>query len=213
MVVSDPRLDDARARFFALHAEDPRIIRDGEREVSFETAYHTRLERWVARLAPDAGPALRLAAMCQHVGRHALPRSDFPEGVLGYKKWRATQAQRHAAVAEEVLRETGWDDATVARVRELLTKKGLGRGSAEGADEVQLLEDAVCLAFLDGELQDFAAKHPEDKVVDVLRKTWAKMSPAGQAAALQLVEGAPEALRALVTRAVGGPRPTAPPSD
>ncbi len=193
----DARLDAARARFFALHAEDPRIVRDGERDVSFETAYHARLERWVERLAPDAGAPLLLSAMCQHVGRHALPRGHFAEGVLGYKKWRATQAQRHAATAERVLGETGWDDATIARVRELLTKKGLGRDP-----EVQLLEDAVCVAFLDGELADFAAKHPAEKVIEVLQKTWAKMSPAGHDAALALVDEAPPALRALVTRAL-----------
>jgi hypothetical protein len=197
-VTDDPRLDAARARFFALHAEDPRRVRDGEREVSFETAYHARLERWVDRLDPEAGPPLRLAAMCQHVGRHALPRSDFPEGVLGYKKWRATQAQRHARIAEEVLRATGWDEATVLRVRELLTKKGLGRDP-----DVQLLEDAVCVAFLDGELAEFAAKHPEEKVIDVLQKTWAKMSPAGHAAALPVVRDAPAVLRTLVDRALG----------
>lgn len=199
------RLAAARARFFALHAADPRRVVDHGHEASFETAYHARLERWLLRLDPSAGPALRLAAMGQHVGRHAILRSDFPDGVLGYKKWRATAAQRHAATAEEVLRATGWDDATVKRVRELLLKKGLAGDPAARDPEVQLFEDAICLAFLDGELADFAAKHPEDKVVDVLRKTWGKMSAAGHQAALALLALAPEALRALATRALSAP--------
>jgi hypothetical protein len=205
----DPTGDDARiaatrARFFALHALDPRPAPDEGREVSFETAYHARLERWLARRAPDASPALRLAAMAQHVGRHALPRADFPDGPAGYKRWRAAAALRHATIAEATLRDAGWDDATVVRVRALLLKKGLGADAAARDPEAQILEDAVCLAFLDGELPAFAAKHPEDKVVDVLRKTWAKMSPAGRAAARALVAVAPAGLRALVDRALGG---------
>lgn len=199
---ADARLVAARARFFQLHAADPRrVIEDGS-EVSFETAYHARLERWLLRLDPAATPALRLAAMSQHVGRHAIRRADFPEGVLGYKKWRATAAQRHAATAEDVLRATGWDDGTVKRVRELLVKKGLAGDAADRDPEVQLLEDAICLAFLDGELADFAAKHPEDKVIDVLRKTWGKMSPSGHRAALALLDAAPPHLLALARRAL-----------
>jgi hypothetical protein len=124
-----------------------------------------------------------------------MPRTDFPEGVLGYKRWRAAAAQRHAAAAEAVLRGVGFEEATVERVRELLTKKGLGRDP-----EVQVLEDAVCLTFLEVELAGFAAKHPPEKVDDILKKTWAKMSPEAHAHALAMLSAAEGDVAAIAAR-------------
>jgi tRNAThr (cytosine32-N3)-methyltransferase len=66
----------------------------------------------------------------------------------------------------------------------------------------QALEDAACLVFLENEIEDFAAQHadyPEAKFVDILRKTWKKMSPAAQAAALGLK--LPPGIAALVAAA------------
>ncbi len=66
--------------------------------------------------------------------------------------------------------------------------------------DAQLLEDTACLVFLEFELADFAAKHEETKVIDILRKTWPKMSAQGQAAALGLK--LPAHLRAIVDKAL-----------
>jgi hypothetical protein len=56
--------------------------------------------------------------------------------------------------------------------------------------ESQTLEDVVCLVFLNFYFKDFAAKHQEEKVVQILQKTWNKMSNYGQqqAAAIELDE-------------------------
>jgi len=66
--------------------------------------------------------------------------------------------------------------------------------------EAQALEDVSCLVFLEYELVPFAAKHPEEKLIDILRKTWAKMSPLGQREALGLQ--LPAQLRAMVGKAL-----------
>jgi hypothetical protein len=181
----DPRFADALRRFAEVHAEDPqRVVTDRGTE-PLAVAHHRRVAHWVDALLPSAPPALRLAAGCQHLGRHRMPRSEFPEGVLGYKKWRTTAARRQAELADALLLAAGWEAPTRARVSELLTKKGLGRDA-----EVQVLEDAVCLTFLELELEGFARKHPAEKVDDILKKTWAKMSPAGHAAALAMLGAA-----------------------
>ena len=52
--------------------------------------------------------------------------------------------------------------------------------------DAQALEDVACLVFLEFYAAPFMAKHDEDKCVDIVRKTWAKMSDAGHAAALRL---------------------------
>jgi hypothetical protein len=185
------RFAAALARFARAHAEDPRgaVSRD----------YHARLGAWVERLAAPAEPgeALQLAAACQHIRRWTIPRDRFPEGVAGYKRWRSELARFHAGEAAAILAEVGYDEAAIARVRSLLLKKDL-----KGDAEVQLFEDAICLTFLEGELEAFAVKHDDAKLTGILQKTWAKMSPAGQRAALALVGSLPAELQALVARAV-----------
>ena len=60
---------------------------------------------------------------------------------------------------------------------ELLTRAGL-------VSDVQLFEDAVALTFLQSQLtRTHARLADDDKLVDVLRKTFAKMSERGRAAA------------------------------
>jgi hypothetical protein len=183
----DPRFQRAVAAFTSVHDEDP---------AGQSRAYHEGVARWVARLEPEASVPLRLAAWCQHLRRWALPRTDFPAGRTGYKQWRSTLARRHADEAGEILRAVGWDEATVARVGELLVKKRLRSDAETGT-----LEDAVCLQFLQQQAEAFAAAHPEEKVVEILRKTWDKMTERGRTAALELLPELPAGVRALVARA------------
>lgn len=180
-------LQAADASFQEVHRTDPRGL---------ASTYHETLASWVDRLAPAASLELRVAARCQHLRRWAEPRSAYPEGVAGYKRWRSEQARKHAAEASATLHTLGFDEARIARVADLLTKRKL-----KSDPETQILEDAVCLTFLELELEPFAAKHPDDKVVDILKKTWAKMSPAGHEAALKLARGLPLRLTSLVARA------------
>lgn len=186
--MSDSRFEEAARRFEAAHAEDPR----GE-----SAHYHQRLVFWVERFAPSASTALALAARCQHIRRWTIPRSTYDDGRTGYKRWRSELARFHAEEAGRILRDVGFDEATIARVGELLTKQRL-----KSDPEVQALEDAVCLVFLETELEAFATKHDEQKLIDIVKKTWVKMSPAGHDAALELSARLPDHVRALLTRAL-----------
>jgi hypothetical protein len=183
------RLELALARFEAIHGEDP------AREAS---RYHATLRDWVDRLVPERGEALILAAGAQHLGRFRTPRADFPEGLEGYKRWRSTLARRHADEANAILADVGYDDATRARVGELITKKRLGRDPEVGA-----FEDAICLTFLELELAAFAAKTDPEKLADVVKKTWAKMTPRGHAEAANLLPRMELGLRQRIEAALG----------
>ncbi|NUP07788.1 MAG: DUF4202 domain-containing protein [Polyangiaceae bacterium] len=185
----DDRFKLAADRFGLAHREDPK----GE-----AATYHETLASWVDRLDPNASEPLRLAARCQHLRRHETPRSAFPEGPVGYKRWRSEAARKHAADAATVLREVGYGDDVIGRVGDLLVKKGF-RSDPEG----QLLEDAVCLTFLELELERFADKYSDDKVVDILKKTWVKMSARGHEAAVKLSRGLPLRLTSLIAKATG----------
>ena len=186
------KFDDAIARIDAAHAEDPEKDASGEPR---ELVYARRMSTWLEKLAPEASDALRLATRCQHLRRWSIARSAYPEGKVGYLRWRKESAAAHAVVAGEVLEKAGYDAPAIAKVQALVRKENLKRDP-----DTQLLEDAGCLVFLEHYFGDFARKHDEAKLVDILRKTWRKMSPQGQAAALALRLPAP--LEALVGKAL-----------
>lgn len=188
------RFDAAIARFDAAHAEDPQKDAAGQPQ---ELVYAQRMSAWLAKLAPDACEALRLAARCQHIRRWAIRRGDYPEGAAGYRQWRIDEAAAHAVVAREMLEKAGYDEPAIERVQALVRKERLKLDA-----DTQLLEDVGCLVFLEHYFAEFARKHDEAKLVDILRKTWRKMSPRGHEAALGLDLPAP--LRGLVEKALGG---------
>jgi len=177
----EDRFGRAVARFDELNGTDPSRIRSGDRELPRELCRADWLSEWVKVLDPDASEPLRLAARCQHLMRFSVPRASFPEGRGGYRRWRRQAATFHAERAAEVLREVGYDEAVVNAVSAIVRKEGMH----EVAD-VQTMEDALCLAFLEHDLDALAAKHPEAKMVRILRDTWKKMSPRGRAHARDL---------------------------
>jgi hypothetical protein len=185
------RFADALARIDAAHAEDPE--KEGGRPK--ELVYAERMSAWLERLAPGASEALKLAVRCQHLRRWALPRASFPEGKVGYLSWRKQESLAHATLAGELLGAAGYDADTVKRVQSLVKKERIKHDP-----EAQTLEDVTCLVFLEFEFAPFAAKHPDEKVIDILRKTWPKMSAQGQQAALALQ--LPPLLRRLVEKAL-----------
>jgi len=198
MTISDnERFQAAYARFDAANGEDPRRIVFQGREYPFELLYAQRMTHWLERLVPDASEVLRLAARSQHICRWQIPRTEYTIDRAGYYQWRIRLYGFHAETAGAILREVGYDEATVTRVEQLLQKKNL-----KSDPEMQLLEDVICLVFLEHYFADFSKEHEPDKVVTILRKTWVKMSPRGQAAALKL--DMPVEARRLVEQALAG---------
>jgi hypothetical protein len=194
--MSDDRFERARTLFDELNAGDPVREIEGGRQRPRLLLQAERLSAWVSRLDPGASEALRLAARCQHLERWKIPRTDFPEGRVGYLKWRTKLGRFHATRAAEVLRSVGYDEELIARVERIVRKQGI-----TSEPDTQTMEDALCLVFLEHEFDAFMQKYPdEDKAVDILQKTWGKMTPRGHTAALALPLG--DAAKALVGRAL-----------
>jgi hypothetical protein len=204
-MTDDERFAAAQAVFAAHHAADPRaVVRDGV-TTTVSLDYHARVEAWLLRLEPAAPLVVRLAALAQHVRRWEVPRASHPAGLAGYKRWRSELARRQADIAATELRALGYEETIVAKVADILVKKRL-----RSDPDVQLLEDAVCMRFLQDELDEFAAGRTDDEVVSIIAKTWAKMSARGHAAALALGPSLPPRAAALVARALAhadDPRP------
>ena len=177
------RLTEAFVRIDEANSADPNTeVHEGVVQPK-ELIYSKRMTAWLQRLAPDASETLQLAVRCQHLRRWEIPRGDYPMDRPGYYAWRTALARYHGDKAAEILRETGYSDDEISTVRTLLLKKQIKTNS-----DAQTLEDAAALVFLDNHLSDFAARDDmdEEKLVNILRKTWAKMSPNGHEAAKTL---------------------------
>lgn len=190
-----PRFDRARAAIYAAHDLDPTKITINGAEIPYETHYAHKMESYLAKRAPQASEVLRLAVSAQHFRRWEVPRSDYPMNKVGYHTWRSHLKKRQAELVGEILEE--WYSAEeTGRCRALIAKEGL----RQGEEEVQVLEDVACLVFLDDQFEEFQTKHDEQKIVNILKKTWGKMSETGREMALEIEMG--EECRGLVERAL-----------
>jgi len=187
----------ARELIDAAHSADPHISASG---VPAELVYADRMENWAAQVAAEPTALLRLAARCQHLERWLTSRATFPDGKAGYFAWRKSLYTKQAERARSLLLQAGIPDAEAAEVATWVSKSGLKTNPG-----TQALEDAACLVFLENEISAFAAQHsdyPREKFVDIIRKTWRKMSPRAQERALGLQ--LPPGISALVHEAIAG---------
>ena len=195
--MSNDRLVRALAAIDAANADDPHILHVRGSERPKELAHAELATEWIEKLVAEPSDALRLAARAHHLQRWVIPRADYPLGKASYYRWRKALQAHHAETVAPILEACDYDDATIARVQSLVRKKVLGRDDAE----MQALEDALCLIFLETQLLETAAKlDDEAKALDVLRKTAGKMS----AGALELARQLPltDAESALLVRAL-----------
>lgn len=175
------KLNEAIKKFDDYNLQDPNVfIWDGK---SYPREYFLALKlyEWVKKLQPDASEELMLASRSQHIGRWESPRDSYPPGREAYLKWRRDLAMYHAEKAGELLRESGYDEDTINRVQQINLKKRLKLDR-----EVQIMENALCLVFLEFQYEDFYPKHEDEKVITILRKSLLKMDEEGHRFALTL---------------------------
>jgi Domain of unknown function (DUF4202) len=189
------------AHIDAANACDPNRSEIDGRPEPAELVYGRRMSETLARMAPDANEHLRIAARGQHIERWTSPRTGYPEGRQGYLSWRKQLREFHARRVGEIMAAAGYRADDIARVGSLIRKERLKSDAA-----AQLLEDVVCVVFLEHYLAGFIGKTSEEKLTDILAKTWNKMSPLGHEHALKL--SLPPAGAALLVRAIGPSRLT-----
>jgi hypothetical protein len=195
---NDPqRFESALRRFDEENSRDPNHEAVDGIPHPRELLYAQRLVNWVLRLCPGASEELRLAARCQHICRWETPRQSYPMTRAGYLQWRATLKKFHAQKAGDILREAGYPEDVIRRVQDLNLKKHF-----PDDPEARVLEDALCLVFLEFQFADLAAKTAADKTINALQKSWQKMTEAARAEALKLNYGERE--KALLERALNG---------
>lgn len=175
------KLNKVLALIDQANSADPNVETDKGQPCPKELLYSQRMSSTLEVFSPGASDHLKIAARGQHIERWSSLRSAYPEGRSGYKKWRAELGLFHAKRVGELMAEAGYDIEDIERTQYIVQKRGLKRDA-----ETQCFEDVICLVFLQYYLDDFAQKHEEPKLVDIIQKTWGKMSDAGHTAVLKL---------------------------
>jgi len=191
------RFERAMALFDAANGEDPNQDEGQPKEL----LYARRMSEMLGRFAPDASEAVQLAVRAQHIRRWTVPRSNYPMTKEGYYAWRTGLYKFHAETAGDLLRQAGYDDEMIERVKAAVAKRGL-----KVNPETQLLEDVTDLVFIEHYMLGFAGQHAdytEEKWLDIIRKTWRKMSDRAHAFATSGGLKLPEPLVPLILKAIG----------
>ncbi len=196
--------DTARSLIDAANTEDPNRVSADGRDWPKELLYSERMSDMLERYRPDADPVMKLAIRAQHIERWKSPRQAYPEGRIGYLQWRKDLYKIQASRAAELLEQAGYDETARKRAWQAVAKKNI-----KGNPDTQLLEDVTDLVFMEHYMLDFVGKHPdysEEKWLEIIRKTWNKMSANAQQFALSGAVRLPESLAPLVHKAVAGDR-------
>lgn len=191
------RFEKARSDIYKAHDEDPNKVTINGQELPYETHYAQKMESYLSKRAPDASDVLKLAVCAQHFRRWEVPRSSYPMTKVGYHSWRSYLKKRQADLVGQIM-DLYYPIEDTKRCMALVEKEGL----RQGEEEVQILEDVACLVFLDDQFDDFQKKHDEEKMVNILKKTWVKMSSEGHELALEIPMT--EECKALVQKALNG---------
>src|SRR6186713_2922538 len=170
MIMTD-QFEKAITTFDAYNLNDPHQEEVEGMLVSKEGLYAQRMSARLDDFYPGAPEYLKLAAHCQHIGRWEIPRESYPMDKKGYLQWRNVLKTHHAKLAGQILESCRYDESVIDKVKFVLVKKELYTNP-----DTQVLEDVVCLVFIEYYLEEFAEKHEPEKVVDILQKTLKKMS-------------------------------------
>lgn len=177
------KLEVAFILFDDYNKQDPRNFLWDNLSLPQEYFFAIKLYEWVLMLNPDADEALLLASRSQHIGRWEIPREDYPDGRDPYLKWRKDLALHHAEITARLMNEAGYSEEQIDRVTQIILKKRL-----KVDPDVQTIENALCLVFLQFQYEDFRKKHEQDpeKIINILRKSLLKMDAHGHSFALKL---------------------------
>lgn len=150
--MNDARLDTVFRLIDAANARDPNLETWQGAAQPKELLYGQRMSGWLERLQPDVGELPRIAARGQHIRRWEIPRDSYPMTREGYLKWRTFLYGFHGEKVGELMAEAGYEPAAVERVGAILSKRGM-----KADPEVQWVEDAACLVFLEFYFPAFVA--------------------------------------------------------
>lgn len=194
--------DKAVALMDAANSEDPNIEVADNKEWPKELLYSHRMSDMLERYKPASDDVVKLAIRGQHIQRWKSPRDEYPMDRKGYHLWRTNLYKFHANTTAELMAQAGYDEEALERV-----KKAVGKRALKVNKDTQMLEDVAGLVFIEHYMLAFAEKHPEyseEKWIDIIQKTWKKMSKDAHEFALGGNIALPEPLIPLIQKSLAG---------
>lgn len=182
------------------NSEDPNTETADGKDWPKELLYSHRMSDMIQRFAPDASEINRIAVHGQHIQRWKSPRTDYPMDRKGYHQWRTNLYKFHAETTAKLMAQAGYDEDSIAQVKEAIGKKNI-----RSNPNTQMLENIAALVFIEHYMLEFSIKHPEydeAKWIDIIRKTWRKMSEPAQQFALANGITLPEPLIPLIQKSL-----------
>lgn len=197
MGTSNERYETALKLIDEAHAQDPKKIEVNGKEIPYELHYSQKMSSYLEKRYPAAPDTLRLAIRAQHFRRWEIPRDSYPMTKVGYHAWRTYLKKRQADLASQICLDVGYSEQDATKVAHFIRKEDLKKD-----EQTQILEDVACLLFLDDQFEEFEKQHDEEKITNILRKTWGKMSDSGHKLALEIPMS--ERCKNLVGKALAG---------
>ncbi len=178
--MSSEQLQHVIQKIDSANSADPHTILQKGVSLPYELVYSQWMTDWIKRLHPEASEKLRIAAHGKHIRRWEIPRDKYPDDRKGYLEWREVLKKFHADQIGRIMQQSGYPENSVEKVQRIILKKNIRD------PESQAVEDALCLVFLEHQFADLSTKEPEEKMIEILRKTWRKMGEKGRAEALKI---------------------------
>lgn len=173
--------ETALAAIDSAHAEDPRMHNTESGPVPYELHYARKMTQYLEKREPNASETLRLAIRAQHFRRWEVPRDSYPMTKPGYYAWRTGLKKRQGEQTAQICLTAGYSQADCDKIAAMIRKEEFKKDQ-----ETQILEDVACLVFLDDQFEAFRKEHNEEKLLNIIKKTWSKMSAGGHQLALQI---------------------------
>jgi len=199
-ISAQQKFDKAIELYNAANSIDPNLEVSDGKDAPKELLYSQRMLDMINRFKPDADDVAKLSVAAQHIERWKSPRSDYPMNRKGYHLWRTNLYKFHADTAAKLLQEAGYDEAFIERVKLAIGKKNLKNNA-----DTQILEDIAALTFIEHYMMAMYINFPqydEEKWIDIIIRTWKKMSPEAQQFALSGSVKLPEELVPVIEKAI-----------
>jgi len=186
----------------AAHKEDPNNVEINGESIPYELHYAQKMSRFLDLHTPNPDPLLVTAARAQHFRRWEVPRDSYPRTRPGYFAWRTYLKKRQSEQVKQICLDCSYSEEEASKVAALIAKEDLKKGEGKGDADAQVIEDVACLVFLDDQFDQFEKEHDEDKIINILQKTWVKMGSRGQELALKM--DLSERAKEMIGKALGG---------
>jgi len=145
-------------------------IRDSNIPEDYGHALNT--VKWVRKLSGDDNPLLEIVALGHDIERAMeevkVRRGEFKD----YDSFKQAHAENSAHIVSQIMRECGWDEASVRKVADTIRLHETG-----GDDMSDLLRDADALSFFEVNLAHYFKRHDLKEVEARCRWGYNRISP------------------------------------